>query len=125
MTNLFGRVWCALCAAAIVVQLLSSTALAVDTMADWVGRNNAPGPTYHFDSQVLNETNVPGNFPTSDNYVVISPTSIGGAKQAKINYNQDPNNRIDEDPLNPTTNVQYEHSYLADQALDGGPFTFS
>ena len=127
MTNSFGRVWCALCATAIVLQLLSSTALAVDTMADWVGRNNAPGPTYHFDSQVLNETNVAGNFPTSDNYVVISPTSIGGSKQAKINYNQDPNRNIDEIPESSggINNVNYEHSYLADQALDGGPFTFS
>ena len=73
-----------------VLQLLSSTASAVDTMADWVGRNNAPGATYHFDSQVLNATNAVG--PTDDNFVVISPTSIGGAKQAKVNYNQDPNN---------------------------------
>src|SRR6478752_10797794 len=95
MTNSFGRVWCALCATAVVLQLLSSTALAVDTMADWVGRNNAPGPTYHFDSQVFNSLNAVG--PTEDNYVVTSPTSIGGSKQAKINYNQDPNNRIEED----------------------------
>jgi len=92
-------------------------------MADWVGRNNAPGATYHFDSQVFNSLNAVG--PTEDNYVVISPTSIGGSKQAKINYNQDPNNRIDEDPNNPTTAVNYEHSYLADHTLDGGPFSFS
>src|SRR6476469_4895766 len=98
MTNSFGRLRCALCASAMVLQLLSSRASAINTMADWVGRNNAPGPTYHFDSQVLNETNVPGNFPTSDNYVVMAPNKIGGAKQAKINYNQDPNNRIAEEP---------------------------
>src|SRR5436853_7226112 len=111
MTRLIGRFWCALCASAIVVQFLSSTALAVDTMADWVGRNNAPGATYHFDSQVFNSLNAVG--PTEDNYVVTSPTSIGGSKQAKINYNQDPNNRVNEDPLD-VTNVQYSHSYLAD-----------
>ncbi len=122
MTNSFGRVWCALCATAIVLQLLSSRVLAVDTMADWVGRNNAPGATYHFDSQVFNSLNAVG--PTEDNYVVTSPTSLGGAKQAKINYNQDPNNRINEDPLG-DTNVNWEHSYLADHALEGGPFTFS
>ena len=97
MTNSFGRRWCALCASAMVLQLLSSRASAVDTMADWVGRNNAPGPTYHFDTQVLNSTNTAS--PTQDNFVVISPTSIGGQKQAKVNYNQDPNNRINEDPL--------------------------
>jgi PEP-CTERM motif len=121
MTNLFGRLWCVLCASAVVVHFLSTTASAVDTMADWVGRNNAPGPTYHFDSQVLNSTNTAS--PSQDNFVVISPTSIGGQKQAKVNYNQDPNNRIDEDPLN-ATNINYEHIYLTDQALDGGPRTF-
>lgn len=97
-------------------------------MADWVGRNNAPGPTYHFDSQVLNEFDTVNNVsPTSDNYVVISPTSIGGSKQAKINYNQDPNRNIDEIPesMGGVNNVNYEHSYLADHALEGGPFTFS
>jgi hypothetical protein len=115
--------WQTVCASTFVVLLLGSNALAVDTMADWVGRNNAPGATYHFDSQVLNSTNTAS--PTEDNYVVISPTSIGGSKQAKINYNQDPNNRIDEDPNNPTTFVNYEHSYLADHTLEGGPLTFS
>jgi PEP-CTERM motif len=126
MRNAFGRFRCALCASAMVLQLLSSRASAVDTMADWVGRNNAPGPTYHFDSQVLNEFDTVNNVsPTSDNYVVMSPTKIGGAKQAKINYNQEPNNHLNEDPDNPTVNVQAEHSYLSDQSLDGGPFSFS
>jgi hypothetical protein len=122
MTRLIARFWCALCASAIVVQFLSSTASAVDTMADWVGRNNAPGATYYFDSQVLDSTNTVGH--TQDNYVVISPTSIGGTKQAKVNFNSDPNNRVNEDPLG-ATNVNYEHTYLADHTLDGGPFTFS
>ena len=124
MKNAFGRVSCALCATAAVLQLLSSTASAVDTMADWVGRNNAPGATYHFDSQVLNETNVAGNFPTKDNFVVISPTKIGGTKQAKVNFNFDPNNRINEDPLE-AVNVNYEHIYLSDQALEGGARNFT
>jgi hypothetical protein len=75
-----GRFWCKLCVSTFVLQSLCSTASAVDTMADWVGRNNAPGPTYHFDSQVLNSTNSAS--PTEDNFVVISPTSIGGPKQA-------------------------------------------
>jgi hypothetical protein len=125
MKNEFDRLSCAFCATAVVFQLLSSTAWAVDTMADWVGRNNAPGATYHFDSQVFNSLNAVG--PTEDNYVVISATSIGGSKQAKINYNQDPNRNIDEIPesLGGVNNIQYEHSYLADQALDGGPFTFA
>src|SRR4051812_43548596 len=122
MTKLFGRVLCAFCATAAALLLLSSNALAVDTMADWVGRNNAPGATYHFDSQVFNSLNAVG--PTEDNYVVISPTSIGGAKQAKVNYGQEPNNHINEDP-NDVVNVNWEHSYLADHTLDGGPFTFS
>jgi PEP-CTERM motif len=124
MKNSFGRVSCALCAIAVVLQLLSSTASAVDTMADWVGRNNAPGPTYHFDSQVLDETNTAGNFPTKDNFVVISPTKIGGQKQAKVNFNFDPNNRINEDPLE-AVNVNHEHIYLSDQALEGGARNFT
>ena len=115
---------CALCATAIVLQLLSSTASAVDTMADWVGRNNAPGPTYHFDSQVLNSDKHRWHSPTQDNFVVISPTSIGGQKQAKVNFNSDPNNRINEDPLE-AININYEHIYLSDQALDGGARTFA
>src|SRR5215213_7917198 len=108
MKKLVERTCIPLFTTAIVLQLLSSTASAVDTMADWVGRNNAPGATYHFDSQVLNETNVAGNFPTSDNFVVISPTSIGGAKQAKVNFAFDPDNRINEDP-NEEVNLNYEH----------------
>lgn len=125
MRSSVGSGWCALCAAAIVVQLLSSRALAVDTMADWVGRNNAPGATYHFDSQVFNSGNVVG--PTQDNFVVTSPTSIGGQKQAKVNFNQDPNRNIDEIPTanGGVNNINYEHIYLADHSLDGGPFTFS
>lgn len=125
MTNLFGRVWCAFCATAVVLQLLNSTASAVDTMADWVGRNNAPGPTYHFDSQVLNSTNTAS--PTEDNFVVISPTSIGGTKQAKVNYNQEPNRNRFEIPVGDggINDVNYEHIYLSDQALDGGPRNFT
>jgi hypothetical protein len=94
-------------------------------MADWVGRNNAPGATYHFDSQVLNSTNTAS--PSEDNFVVISPTSIGGQKQAKVNFNQDPNRNIDEIPteLGGVNNVNYEHIYLSDQALDGGARTFA
>jgi hypothetical protein len=126
MSKKVGRVFCASVAAAFALLILGSHALAVDTMADWVGRNNAPGATYHFDSQVLNETNTAGNFPTSDNFVVISPTSIGGSKQAKINFNQDPNRNIDEIPAvdGGINNINYEHIYLSDQALDGGARTF-
>jgi hypothetical protein len=91
-------------------------------MANWVGRNNAPGATYTFDSQVLNATNSAS--PTNDNFVVISPTSIGGAKQAKVNYNFDPDRNINEE-VGGTSAINYEHQYLADHTLDGGPFTFS
>jgi hypothetical protein len=125
MTDLVSKRLRALCAVTSGVLLLGSTASAVDTMADWVGRNNAPGATYTFDNQVLNEFDTVNNvFPTSDNYVVISPTSIGGQKQAKINFNQDPNRNVDEQ-VGGTSNINYEHSYLADPALDGGPFTFA
>jgi hypothetical protein len=124
MRKLGGFV-CVLIATTFFSQLLGSSASAVDTMADWVGRNNAPGPTYHFDSQVFNSANVVG--PTQDNFVVTSPTSIGGQKQARINFNQDPNRNIDEIPTadGGVNNINYEHVYLADKSLDGGPFTFS
>lgn len=123
MTDLVSKRLRALCAVTAGFLLLGSTASAVDTMADWVGRNNAPGATYHFDSQVFNSLNAVG--PTEDNYVVTSPTSIGGTKQAKINFNQEPNNHVDEDINNPNVLINYEHSYLADHTLEGGPFTFS
>ena len=123
MRKLVGWFLCSLSAVALCGQLLSSSALAFDTVADWVGRNNSPA-TYHFDSQVLDETNLVGNFPTSDNFVVTSPTSIGGQKQAKVNFNFDPNNRINEDP-NEAVNLNYEHIYLADHSLEGGARTFS
>src|SRR4051794_8292530 len=124
MIKMFDRVFCAWCAVAIVFQLLCSSASAVDTMADWVGRNNAPGATYTFDSQVLNATNTVGH--TDDNFIVISPTSIGGAKQAKVNYNQDPNRNVDEIPesLGGVNKINWEHQYLADHTLDGGARTF-
>jgi hypothetical protein len=122
MTDLVSKRLRALCAVIAGFLLLGSTASAVDTMADWVGRNNAPGATYTFDNQVLNSTNTAA--PTEDNYVVTSPTSIGGSKQAKINYNQDPNRNIDELPGG-TSAINYEHSYLADHTLEGGPFTFA
>jgi hypothetical protein len=90
-----------------------------------VGRNNAPGATYHFDSQVLNSTNSAS--PSEDNFVVISATSIGGQKQAKVNFNQDPNRNIDEIPSGDggVSAVNYEHIYLSDQALEGGARTFA
>jgi hypothetical protein len=98
-------------------------------MADWVGRNNShdPGQTYTFDSQVLNATNVAGNFPTNENFKVISPTSIGGQVQAKVNYNQDPNRNIDEIPesLGGIPNANYPHLYLADQSLEGPALDFT
>jgi hypothetical protein len=121
MKNAFSRLRCAICASAVVVQFLSSTASAVDTVADWVGRNNSPA-TYHFDSQVFNSANLVG--PTQDNYVVTSPTSIGGQKQARVNFGQDPNNRIEEDPLQ-AININWEHTYLADHSLEGGPRNFT
>jgi hypothetical protein len=112
MTNSFGRVWCAWCATAIVLQFLCSRALAVDTMADWVGLNNSPA-TNVFDSQVVGANGSP---PSDENFVVISPTSIGGTVQAKIRYNF----VGDQEP-----SVNAEHVYLSDQALDGGPRNFS
>src|SRR5690348_10857284 len=118
-----GGTLCWLAAMAAVLQCFASSALAVDTMADWVGRNNAPGATYHFDSQVLNATNTPGT-ASEDNFVVISPTSIGGKKQAKVNFGFDPNTRVNEDP-NEVVNGNYEHLYLSDQELEGGPRTFA
>jgi hypothetical protein len=90
-------------------------------VADWVGRNNSPA-TYHFDAQVFNSANLVG--PTEDNYVVTSPTSIGGQKQARVNFAFDPNNRINEDPLEPV-NINWEHTYLADDSLEGGPRNFT
>jgi len=122
MRKAMGGTWYWVAAIAAVVQCCATQARAVDTMADWVGRNNAPGATYHFDSQVLNSTNTAS--PTEDNFVVISPTSIGGRKQAKVNFNQDPNNRINEDPSEATA-VNYEHIYLADKSLEGGPLDFT
>jgi PEP-CTERM motif len=124
MRKLIGRILC-LSVAVFAWQLLASSVWAADTMADWVGRNNAPGATYTFDSQVLNSTNTAS--PTEDNYVVISPTSIGGQKQAKINYNQDPNRNENEIPTvdGGISNINYPHSYLADQVLDGGPLDFT
>lgn len=117
-----GGFFCALFAATLALHVTGSNALAVHTMADWVGRNNAPGPNYTFDSQVLNATNTAA--PTDDNYVVISPTKIGGQKQAKINFNQDPNRNEFEDPNGPS-NVNFPHSYLADLALEGPTLDFS
>jgi hypothetical protein len=99
----------------LVLQILGARALAVSTMADWVGRNNSPA-TNTFDSQVFGATNV--SAPTDENFVIVSPTSIGGQVQAKVNYNFDPNNKINEDP-NEVVNVNYPHLYLADQSLEG------
>src|SRR5690242_17916106 len=113
--------WCAVCAAVLVLQLLGSRAQAVSTMADWVGRNNSPA-TNTFDSQVFGANNT--SAPTDENFVVISPTSIGGQVQAKIGYNTDPNNRINEDP-NEAININYPHVYLADQALEGPALDFT
>jgi hypothetical protein len=85
MKRKVGIVLCPVSVAASILQFLASSALAVSpvvhTMADWVGRNNAPGPTYTFDDQVLNAAQT--SAPTDDNFVVISPTSIGGRKQAR------------------------------------------
>ena len=61
--------------------------------------------------------------PTDDNFVVISPTSIGGQKQARVNFNFDPDNRQFENPANPL-DVNFQHLYLADQALDGPGLSF-
>src|SRR5262245_37466501 len=112
------RVWCA---SVILIQLLCSRALAVDTMADWVGLNNTQtrtGVWTDFDKQVLGGDGLPGH---DENFAVISPTSIGGTVQAKINYNQSPNN---EQPLG-TSNVNAPHVYLADQSLDGPALDFT
>src|SRR5262249_30360453 len=117
-------VFCCVGAAAAILQFLASSASAlapsVDTMADWVGRNNAPS-TYTFDNQVLNAAQT--SAPTDDNFVMISPTSIGGQKQAKVNYNFDPDNHEFENSANPT-NLNFPHLFLADQALDGPALSF-
>lgn len=126
MKSSTGLLLYSLAAATAILQFPASSARAitpiVHTMADWVGRNNAPGQTYTFDSQVTNAAQSSG--PTDDNFVVISPTSIGGQKQAKVNYNFDPNNRVFEDPPNPT-NINFPHLFLADQELDGPTLSFS
>ncbi len=60
-------------AAIVALHLLASTALAVDTMADWTGQNNRP-------------TDPPSVFAPDNNYGLISPTSVGGQIQSKINF---------------------------------------
>jgi hypothetical protein len=61
-------------AAIVALHLLASTALAVDTMSDWVGQNSNPGNTTF---TVVTTTN---------NYGLISDTSAGGTLQSKINF---------------------------------------
>lgn len=121
MRACIGRFLCRMGVAVGVLMVFTPRVLAVDTMADWIGLNNTPPTTGvwpEFDSQVLGPT---GTAPHHENFVVISPTSIGGTVQAKINYNQSPNR---EEPLG-TSNVNFPHLYLADQTLDGPTLDFT
>lgn len=59
--------------AAVVMQFFVSNAHAVDTMADWIGFNNRP-------------TDPPSAFAPDNDYGLISPTSVGGQIQSKVNF---------------------------------------
>jgi hypothetical protein len=92
-----GAVLIALSATAFAVQLLSASAFAVDTVADWTGENtNAANNTMTV-------------VTTNNNYGVISDTSVGGTIQSKIN-------------LGPEgfANVNEHHVYLSDPTLVDG-----
>jgi hypothetical protein len=116
MKRLVCGILCQLSVAVLALFVLAPTVLAADTMADWQGLNNTQtgtGVFPDFDSSVLGADGQPGH---DENFVVTSPTSIGGTVQAKINYNQDPNRGTD---------VNLPHVYLADQSLDGPELGFA
>jgi hypothetical protein len=81
------------------VPLTNRTAVAVDTMADWVGLNTVT-PT----------------FAPDNNYGIISPTSVGGKIQSKINFASS---------LPAGQNANAPFVYLADQALEGPALDFT
>lgn len=89
-----------LAATAVAIQLPATTANAADTMADWVGQNTQ-GSTW-----------APDN-----NYGVISPTSVGGQFQSKINFSGAVPGDI--------SSVNEPFIYLADQALAGPALSFA
>jgi hypothetical protein len=85
----------AVCIAAGGVLLISSRAVAVDTVADWTGENtNAANRTF---------TTV----TTANNYGIISDTSVGGAVQSKLDFG----------PENFGSNNE-QHVYLSDPTLE-------
>jgi hypothetical protein len=104
----------ALSAAAAALQLCGSSALAVDTMTDWTGQNSNPANTIF---EVVT---------TNNNYGLISPTSVGGDIQSKINFHSpaDPTVLDPNDPNIVLTNKA--HVYFSDPTLvdgNGDPLT--
>jgi hypothetical protein len=103
MRKAAGGILIALGTTAFSLKLLSASALAVDTVADWTGENtNAANNTMSV-------------VTTNNNYGVISNTSVGGAIQSKIN-------------LGPEgfSNINEHHVYLSDPTLvdsGGTPLT--
>jgi hypothetical protein len=103
-----GGLFCALIAATLTLHVLGANALAVDTMADWVGENtNASNRTFQ-------------TVTTNNNYGLISDTSVGGIVQSKINFisPRDPIVQAAADNGNPTAN-DLPWIYFADQDLEG------
>jgi hypothetical protein len=105
MRKLVSKGLCVLGAAAAALQFCGSSALAVDTMADWTGQNSNAGNTTF---QVVT---------TANNYGLISDTSVGGDIQSKVNFHS---------PLDPSVTVVDEHHiYFSDPSLEGGPYDFT
>ena len=105
---MIGKILVRCSVAVVAMQFLLSSARAVDTMADWTGQNNTQ------------PTTPPGTYAQDNNYSIISPTSVGGQIQSKVNFHSP-----QQFPAENTIDTAFV--YLSDPTLDvpGGVLDFT
>lgn len=109
MRQSIGKFVCMLGVAAAALPYVGSSALAVDTMADWTGQNNVlVGVVQPFvnDAEVRN------------NYGLISNTAVGGQFESKINFTGDPIVTAEQP-------VDFHHIHFSDPTLEGPTLDFT